>query len=86
MCVFLDLFRTDAAHLLSDVAAFMISLFAVLLGERPPTSTHTFGYHRIEVIGALVSVLLIWLLTGILVYEAILRIITPEVWRPAFND
>jgi solute carrier family 30 (zinc transporter), member 2 len=56
----------------------MISLFAVWLGERPPTSTRTFGYHRAEVIGALASVLLIWLLTGVLVYEAIIRVITPE--------
>lgn len=68
---------TDAAHLLSDVAAFCISLFAVWLAERPPTKTHTFGFHRIEALGALVSVLLIWGITGVLVYEAIGRIIKP---------
>ena len=28
-----------------------------------------------EVVGAIISVLIIWLLTGVLVYEAILRII-----------
>jgi cation diffusion facilitator family transporter len=69
---------TDAAHLLSDVAAFMISLFAVWLAEHPPTKTHTFGFHRVEAIGALLSVILIWALTGVLVYEAVLRIIKPE--------
>ena len=31
-----------------------------------------------EVIGALLSVLIIWLLTGVLVYEAILRLIHPD--------
>lgn len=63
---------------MSDVAGFLISLFAIYLAERPPTATASWGFHRMEVIGALSSVLLIWLLTGVLVYEAILRIITPE--------
>lgn len=31
--------------------------------------------YRAEVIGALVSILLIWLVTGILVYMAVLRIV-----------
>ncbi len=34
-------------------------------------------YHRIEVLGALASVLSSWLVTGILVYEAAQRIISP---------
>lgn len=68
----------DAAHLLSDVASFSISLFAVWLAERPPTAFATFGFHRIEIFGALASVLLIWVLTGVLCYEAVQRIITPE--------
>jgi solute carrier family 30 (zinc transporter), member 2 len=44
----------------------------------PANSNQTFGYHRIEVIGALASVMLIWLLTGILLYEAVLRVIHPQ--------
>lgn len=54
----------SAAHLLSDVASFAISLFAVWLAERKPTSTATFGFHRIEIFGAILSVFLIWVLTG----------------------
>lgn len=34
----------------------------------------SFGWYRAEVIGALTSVLLIWVVTGILVYMAIQRI------------
>ena len=34
-----------------------------------------FGWHRAEVIGATISVLMIWVVTGILVYVAIQRII-----------
>lgn len=40
---------------------------------------HTYGFHRAEVISALVSVLTIWLLTGFLVFEAIERIRSPQV-------
>lgn len=33
----------------------------------------SFGFHRAEVIGALISVLLIWVVTAVLVYLAVLR-------------
>lgn len=35
----------------------------------------SFGFHRAEVIGALTSVLMIWVVTAILVYVAVLRTI-----------
>lgn len=38
----------------------------------------SFGFHRAEVIGALVSVLLIWVVTAVLVYMAIQRVINPN--------
>lgn len=68
---------TDAAHLLSDFGGFMISLFALWLGTRKPSKKLSFGWHRAEVMGALVSVLIIWVLTGILVYEAATRVRDP---------
>ncbi|KAG5551638.1 hypothetical protein RHGRI_009905 [Rhododendron griersonianum] len=66
---------TDAAHLLSDVAAFAISLFSLWAAGWEATPRQTYGFFRIEILGALVSIQLIWLLAGILVYEAILRLI-----------
>jgi len=69
---------TDAAHLLSDLAGFLISIFALWLATRPATSRLSFGFHRAEILGALISVLLIWVLTGILVYEACWRLAHPE--------
>ncbi|XP_046864956.1 zinc transporter 2-like isoform X2 [Xenia sp. Carnegie-2017] len=65
---------TDAAHLLSDFASFLISLLAIWFATRPSTSKLSYGWHR-EVMGALLSVLIIWVLTGVLVYEAIKRVI-----------
>lgn len=70
---------TDAAHLLTDFASFLISLFALWLGSRPASKKMSFGWYRAEVIGALVSVLMIWLITGLLVYIAIERLITNEI-------
>ncbi|KAJ1695576.1 hypothetical protein LUZ63_012274 [Rhynchospora breviuscula] len=66
---------TDAAHLLSDVAAFMISLFSLWAAGWEATPRQSYGFFRIEILGALVSIQMIWLLAGILVYEAIVRLI-----------
>ncbi|XP_065652042.1 proton-coupled zinc antiporter SLC30A2 isoform X2 [Hydra vulgaris] len=65
---------TDAAHLLSDFGSFMISLFALWLGTKKPSKKLSFGWHRAEVMGAFLSVLIIWVLTGVLVFEAIKRV------------
>ncbi|XP_076685317.1 proton-coupled zinc antiporter SLC30A2 isoform X1 [Andrena cerasifolii] len=66
---------TDAAHLLTDFASFMISLFSIWVASRPATRKMPFGWYRAEVIGALTSVLLIWVVTGILFYLAVERIV-----------
>ena len=66
---------TDAAHLLTDFGSFMISLFALWVGSRPPTRSMPFGWYRAEVMGALTSVLMIWVVTGILFYMAVERIL-----------
>ncbi|MQL97649.1 hypothetical protein Taro_030345 [Colocasia esculenta] len=62
---------TDAAHLLSDVAAFAISLFSIWAAGWEATPRQSYGFFRIEILGALVSIQLIWLIAGILVFEAI---------------
>ena len=64
---------TDAAHMLTDFASFLISLFAIWMAAKPKSQKMSFGWHRAEVLGATVSVLMIWLVTGVLVYMAILR-------------
>jgi len=37
---------TDAAHLLTDLASFMISLIAIWLAARPKSQKMSFGWHR----------------------------------------
>lgn len=67
---------TDAVHLLTDLAGFSISLFSIQITGRKPSRKMNFGWYRSEVLGAVTSVLLIWVVTAILVYFAILRILT----------
>lgn len=69
---------TDAAHLLSDIAGFSISLFTVWVSGWEATAQQSFGFNRLEVIGALLSVQLIWLISATLIYEAIQRLIIKQ--------
>ncbi|GAB5590819.1 hypothetical protein Unana1_05719 [Umbelopsis nana] len=69
---------SDAFHLLSDVASFIVALAAIYLAEKPATRRHSYGFHRAEVIAALASVLTIWILTFYLVQAAIERLRNPE--------
>ena len=43
---------TDAAHLLTDFASFMISLFSLWLATRPATKSMSFGWYRAEVLSS----------------------------------
>jgi zinc transporter 2 len=66
----------DAAHMFSDLASFGLSLFVLWLGEKKPRKNMTFGFFRAEPLGALATLVIIWYVTGILVYLAINRIAT----------
>ena len=71
---------SDAAHLLSDLLGFIISIISIHISRKVAKNDMSYGYHRAEIIGALVSIILIWALTIWLLYEATLRIIkTPQV-------
>ena len=69
---------SDATHLLSDLAGFLISLFSLIVAMKPADKDFTFGYHRFEVIGALASIFIIWGLTVWLLMAAIWRIKHPN--------
>ncbi|XP_060575091.1 proton-coupled zinc antiporter SLC30A2-like isoform X2 [Ruditapes philippinarum] len=69
---------SDAAHLLTDLASFLISLLALYFASRPPTQKLSFGWYRAEILGALVSILLLWVITVVLCYMAVIRVIKRE--------
>jgi zinc transporter 2 len=68
----------DAAHLLSDILGFLISIASIYISRKQATSHMSYGFHRAEVIGALVSVNIIWGLTIWLLYEATCRLVERE--------
>ncbi|XP_010311885.1 proton-coupled zinc antiporter SLC30A8 [Balearica regulorum gibbericeps] len=69
---------TDAAHILVDLTSFLISLFSLWLASKPPTKQLTFGWHRAEILGALMSMIIVWMATGVLTYLASMRLLHPN--------
>ena len=67
----------DAGHMLSDVAALGLSLLALRWALRSPTAQKTFGYHRLEILVALINGLVLWGMAGYIFYEAVGRIFQP---------
>lgn len=67
---------SDAAHLLTDVAGFAIALLATIMSKRPASKKYTFGLARAEVMGALASILTLWIMTLGLVIEAYSRVLS----------
>ena len=69
---------TDSAHLTSDILGFAISILSLKCAAKPANKELSYGWHRSEIVGTIVSIIFIWGLTVWLVYEATLRIITPQ--------
>jgi cobalt-zinc-cadmium efflux system protein len=69
---------SEAGHNLSDFFALLLSLFAVYLGARPPSSTKTYGYHRAGVLAALLNALSLVVVAFLIFYEAFRRLNNPE--------
>ena len=40
----------DASHMLADVFAIALALFAIWMSGRPASITRTFGFHRTEIL------------------------------------
>ncbi|MBL8851721.1 MAG: cation transporter [Planctomycetaceae bacterium] len=68
----------DAGHMLSDVAALALSLFAVWMASRPASVQRTFGYHRAEILAALANGALLLAVSGGILIEAWHRWQTPS--------
>ena len=68
---------SDAAHMATDVVALAIALVAVRLSRRPPDAKRTYGYARMEAIGALANGGLLFLVAGYILYEAVGRFRAP---------
>ena len=68
---------SDAAHMLTDVAALAIALVALRLAKRPADRKRTFGYYRFEILAAVLNAVLLFLAAVYIVFEAYRRFQTP---------
>jgi cobalt-zinc-cadmium efflux system protein len=67
----------DAAHMLTDVAAIGLALFAMWLAGRPTTAERTFGFLRAEILAALVNAVALIVIVLYIFWEAWARIQEP---------
>ncbi|MBY0358049.1 MAG: cation diffusion facilitator family transporter [Candidatus Obscuribacterales bacterium] len=67
----------DAGHMLGDVAALALALFAFWLSAQPAGPSRTFGYHRSEILAALANSVLMVMVSLVVLFEACQRMAQP---------
>jgi cobalt-zinc-cadmium efflux system protein len=61
---------SDAAHMFTDAGALTLSLFALWVARRPASDRKTFGYHRAEILAALLNGVALCLIVAWIFHEA----------------
>lgn len=73
----------DAGHTVTDSLGVALALVAVWIATKPATNQRTFGYQRAEILAAAVNALVLFVLCGFIVIEAVKRFQAPtEVSGP----
>src|SRR5436309_9853880 len=69
---------SDAAHMLTDAGALVLSLVVIRLVSRPaPAGNLTFGLKRAEILSAQANGFTLLVLAGLIVYGGVERIVSP---------
>lgn len=68
---------SDAGHMVSDVGALAIALFAVKIASRKPSAGYTFGLKRAPVIGGLINGISLVVIVLLIGFEAVERFKAP---------
>ncbi|QHG86523.1 cation diffusion facilitator family transporter [Xanthomonas sp. NCPPB 1638] len=69
---------SDAAHMATDTLGLMIALLAVRLSRRPADARRTYGYVRLEALGALANGALLFGVGAYILWEAAQRFRAPQ--------
>ena len=69
---------SDAGHMLTDMLALSLTIFALRFAQRPPTATKTFGFYRLEILAAFFNGMLLLFISFYIFYEAYKRLLHPE--------
>ncbi len=69
---------SDAGHMFTHCFAIGISVIAIVIAaSKPPCHHRTFGLYRTEILAAFINGLFLLLVVGVIVYEAVQRILHP---------
>ncbi len=68
---------SDAAHMLTDAGALVLSLVAIRLARRPAAGAMTFGLKRSEILAAAINGSTLLVLGLLIVYEGVRRVLDP---------
>ena len=66
---------SEAGHSLLDLSVTVLTYFAVRISGKPADAEHQYGHGKIESVTALAETALLFLLTAIVVFEAVQRLI-----------
>jgi cobalt-zinc-cadmium efflux system protein len=69
---------SDAWHMFADLTALILCYMAGRVSIRPPTWNKTYGYHRVEILSALLNGGTLMLVAAFIFYEALKRVFTVE--------
>ncbi|KAF8320429.1 cation efflux protein, partial [Clavulina sp. PMI_390] len=73
----------DAFHMLNDVLSLVVALYAIKVSTNTPTSKYSYGWHRAEILAALVNGVFLLALCLSIFLEAIVRFFSvPEISNP----
>ena len=70
---------SDAGHMLSDVGSLALSLMAVWFAAKPASMSKSYGYHRFEILTALLNGLALFAIAGFIIWEAYSRFNEPPI-------
>jgi cobalt-zinc-cadmium efflux system protein len=68
---------SDAGHMVTDAASFIVALIAIAVGRRPASQRASYGYARAEVLAAFVNALAMLALIVWIAVEAVRRLLSP---------
>ncbi|MBP2627603.1 MAG: czcD1 [Firmicutes bacterium] len=70
---------SDSGHMLSDVGSLALSLMAVWFAAKPASTSKSYGYHRFEILTALLNGLALFAIAGVIIWEAYSRFNEPPI-------
>jgi cobalt-zinc-cadmium efflux system protein len=69
---------SDAGHMATDAASFVVALVAQYVARRPPSARASYGYARAETLAAFINALAMLALVVWIAVEAVARLLAPR--------